>query len=196
MNHDLSNPKPQPPTHLTVPVSIIALMLVLIFLGGVYFDHHSGWFDAQVYQPYTSAEQLDAYQPKSGAAALAAHGKQVYENICGTCHAPDGMGKPGQAPPLAGSEWVNAKGFKALTEIPQRGLSGPITVKGQNWDMSMAPMGQQLSDADLAAVLTYIRSSWGNSAEPVSADDVKSVRSAISGHGAVNGEQELKTISE
>jgi mono/diheme cytochrome c family protein len=196
MNHDPSNPKPQSPTHLTVPVSIITLMVVLIFLGGVYFDHHSGWFDAQVYQPYTSAEQLDAYQPKSGAAALAARGKAVYENICGTCHAPDGMGKPGQAPPLAGSEWVNAKGFKALTEIPQRGLSGAITVKGENWNMSMAAMGQQLSDADLAAVLTYIRSSWGNKADAVTADDVKSVRAAISSHAAINGEQELKTISE
>src|SRR6185312_14910918 len=119
MNHDISNPKPQSSTHLTVPISIIALMLVLIFLGGVYFDHHSGWFDAQVYKPYTDAEQLDAYQPKSGEAALAARGKQVYENICGTCHGPDGMGKPGTAPPLAGSEWVNAKGFKALTEIPE-----------------------------------------------------------------------------
>ena len=64
----------------------------------------------KVYTPYVSAEELDAYQPKSGAAAMLAQGKKNYEMICGICHGVDGMGKPGQAPPLAGSEWVNAKG--------------------------------------------------------------------------------------
>lgn len=196
MNHDTHNPKPQSQSHLTVPVSIIALMLVLIFLGGVYFDHHSGWFDAQVYQPYTSTEELAAYQPISGEAAIAAHGKQVYENICATCHSPDGMGKPGQAPPLAGSEWVNEKGFKRVTEIPLRGLNGAVSVKGQNWSASMAAMGAQLSDSDLAAVMTYVRTSWGNKGEAVTADDVKAVRGALSSHAAINGEQELKAISE
>lgn len=196
MNHDNSNSKSQTSTHLTVPIWIIALMLVLIFLGGVYFDHHSGWFNAKVYSPFQNAEQLAAYQPVSGEAAIVAHGKQVYENICGTCHGPDGMGMPGKAPPLAGSEWVNAKGAKRLTEIPQLGLNGAVTVKGQSWNASMAAMGAGLSDSDLAGVLTYIRSSWGNNAGPVTADDVKSVRSAIAGHAAINGEQELKTIPE
>jgi mono/diheme cytochrome c family protein len=194
--HKISHSQPQPSSHLTVPVSIIALMLVLIFLGGVYFDHHSGWFDPQVYQPYTSAEELAAYQPLSGEAAIAARGKQVYDTICATCHGPDGMGKPGQAPPLAGSEWVNAKGFKRVTEIPLRGLNGAISIKGQNWNASMAAMGAQLSDSDLAAVMTYVRTSWGNKGEAVTADDVKSVRAALSSHAAIGGEQELKTISE
>src|SRR5271170_5942497 len=196
MNHDISNPKPQSSPHLTVPIWIIVLMLVLIFLGGVYFDHHSGWFDPKVYGPYASAEQLAAYQPLSGEAAIAAHGKQVYENICGTCHGPDGMGMPGKAPPLAGSEWVNVKDFKRLAEIPQLGLNGAVTVKGQSWNASMAAMGKDLSDSDLAGVLTYIRSSWGNEGEAVMADDVKSVRAAIAGHTAIAGEQELKTIPE
>ena len=60
------------------------LTLVLLFLGAVYFDHHSGWFNANVYQPYASAEELDAYQPKSGAAGDAARrAKRTYEHVCG-----------------------------------------------------------------------------------------------------------------
>jgi mono/diheme cytochrome c family protein len=196
MNHENSNPKPQSSPHLTVPIWIIALMLTLIFLGGVYFDHHSGWFNAKVYGPYGNAEQLALYQPLSGAAAIAAHGKQVYENNCGTCHGPDGLGMPGKAPPLAGSEWVNAKDFQRLAQIPLDGLNGEIHVKGTDWNASMAAVGANLSDSDLAGVLTYIRSSWGNNAGEVSADDVKSVRAVAAGKPAINGEAQLKTIAE
>ncbi len=60
----------------------------------------------------------------------------------------------------------------------------------------MAAMGAGLSDADLAAVLTYVRSSWGNSAGAVAADDVKAVRAAVAGKPAINGEQQLKAIPE
>ena len=82
-----------------------------MFFGAIYFDRHSGWFDKQVYGPYASASQLEEYQPKSGAAAAAAQGKRVYDTVCGVCHGTDGMGKPGQAPALAGSEWVEYKGI-------------------------------------------------------------------------------------
>jgi mono/diheme cytochrome c family protein len=183
-------------TRSTVPMWIFSLTLALLFLGFVYFDHHGGWFDPKVYSPYTSVQQLDSYQPKSGAAALLAQGKRTYETICGACHGVDGLGKPGQAPPLAGSEWVNAKGFKRLAQIPLDGLNGEVEVKGQEWNASMAAMGAALSDADLAAVLTYVRSSWGNKAEPVTADDVKAIRASVGGHPAINGEQQLKTIPE
>ena len=92
---------------------------------------------------------------------MVAHGRGVYETVCGVCHGSDGLGKPGQAPPLAGSEWV-AKDVTSLARIPLTGLNGPIQVKGVDWNLSMAPMGAGLSDADLAAVLSYIRSSWDN----------------------------------
>jgi mono/diheme cytochrome c family protein len=201
MNDELKISKPEgepTATRSTVPMWIFSLTLVLIYLGAVYFDHHGGWFDAQVYSPYKNAEELDSYQPKSGAEALRAQGKKTYETVCGVCHGTDGLGKPGQFPPLAGSEWVNAKGDKRLAEIPLRGLNGPITVKGQqmNFPGGMAAMGAMLPDADLAAVLTYIRSSWGNKGEPATADDVKAARAAIAGHSAINGDQELKTIPE
>jgi mono/diheme cytochrome c family protein len=166
-------------TRSAAPMWIIVTTLVLLFLGGYYFDKHSGWFDKNVYAPYTSAEQLDAYQPKSGEAAAKARGKAVYESVCGICHGTDGMGKPGQAPELAGSEWVNAKGFNRLAHIPLMGVSGPIKVGGKDWNMSMAAMGAALSDDDLAAVLTYIRTSWGNKAAAVAGDDIKQIRSKM-----------------
>ena len=194
-----SNPQPEAEptaTRSTVPMWIFSLTLVLIYLGAVYFDHHGGWFDPQVYSPYNNAEELDAYQPKSGAEALRAQGKKTYETVCGVCHGTDGLGKPGQFPPLAGSEWVNAKGDKRLAQIPLDGLNGEVHVKGQDWSASMAAMGAGLSDSDLAAVLTYIRSSWGNNASAVTADDVKAVRAATAGKPAINGETQLKTIPE
>lgn len=198
MSDDLKNrlPASEGQKSPTAPAWIFALTLLLLFLGAVYFDRHSGWFDSQVYAPYGSSDELDAYQPKSGAAALFAEGKKQYGMICAACHGDDGLGKPGQAPPLAGSEWVNATSFKRVEEIPQLGLTGPIHVAGQEWNLQMAPMGAALSDDDLAAVLTYIRGSWGNKASPVSDSDIKAMRALVAGHPALSGEAGLKAIKE
>jgi mono/diheme cytochrome c family protein len=172
---------------------IIVLTLILLFIGGIYFDRHSGWFNPKVYSAFDSVEQLEAYQPQSGAGELLAKGKKTYEMVCGTCHAPDGKGKPGQAPPLAGSEWVIAKGVNRLAHIPLMGVNGPIKVEGQDWNMNMAAMGAALPDEDLAGVLTYIRSAWGNKASAVTADEIKKIRAQV-GNGAqpMNGDQMMK----
>jgi mono/diheme cytochrome c family protein len=143
----------------------------------VYFDQHSGWFDAQVYTPYRSAAELALYQPPSGGPDLA-RGKAVYENICGLCHNNDGSGKPGQAPPFAGSEWALGNP-NHMIRIPLTGLAGPVEVKGQQWNLAMPAMGAALPDDDLAAVLTYIRQSWGNKASAITPDQVKAARAAV-----------------
>ena len=98
--------------------------------------------------------------------------------------------------PLAGSEWVNTKGFERLTHIPLAGLNGPLTVEGKDWNLNMAPMGAALSDADLANVLTYIRESWGNQAGPVTTDEVKSVRAALGGRPQPLNAEKLKALAE
>lgn len=166
-------------TRSTAPMWIIVTTLVLLFVGGYYFDQHGGWFNAKVYSPYDSAEQLDACQPQSGEAAMLARGRKTYEAVCGICHGADGLGKPGQAPPLAGSELVNVAGFNRLIHVPLAGLNGPLQVVGKDWSLAMPAMGAALPDDDLAAVLTYIRGSWGNKAGPVTADDVKKVRTQL-----------------
>jgi mono/diheme cytochrome c family protein len=185
-------------TNSTVPMWIFVAMLVLIFLGFVFFDHHSGWFSAKVYSPYDSPEQLEAYQPKSGAQAVFALGKVKFEQNCGICHGMDGMGKPGTSPPLAGSEWVITKGYHRLTMIPLEGLNGPIEVKGQvmNFSAGMVAIGGGMTDSDLAAVLTYIRGSWGNQGGEVTADDVKAVRASVGAHPAPLAGDQLKTTPE
>jgi mono/diheme cytochrome c family protein len=181
-----------------LPMWILVVMLTLLYLGGIYFDHHSGWFDKQVYSPYANAAMLESYQPKSGAAAAAAQGKKVYEQLCGLCHGTDGLGKPGQSPALAGSEWVNAKGIKRLALIPLQGLNGPIEVKGQlmTFPNGMVAIGAALSDADLANVLTYIRNSWGNKAGEVTADDVKAVRAGMGVRPQPLSVEQLKVLPE
>jgi mono/diheme cytochrome c family protein len=108
------------------------------------------------------------------------------------------MGKPGVAPPLAGSEWVIAGGIHRLTMIPLAGLNGPIKVKGQQMTFAsgMVPIGAALSDSDLAAVLTYIRSSWGNKAGEVTADDVKAIRALLGAHSQPMTSEELMKVAE
>ena len=157
-------------------IVLIVVTLGLLFFGGLYLDSHGGWFSPKVYAPYTSVDRLEAFQPKSGAEAVAARGRKYYETVCGICHGADGLGKPGQAPPLAGSEWVTSKGMNRLAHIPLAGVAGTITVEGKDWNLNMAAMGAALSDADLAAVLTYLRTSWGNKAGEVTPEDVKKVR--------------------
>jgi mono/diheme cytochrome c family protein len=192
-----TEPDTEPTSSRTVmPVWLIVLTLTLLFLGMVYFDHHSGWFNSQVYAPYASAAELDSYQPKSGEAAMLAHGKARYDQVCGLCHGLNGEGKPGQAPPLAGSEFVNTKGFQRVVHIPLRGLNGPVTVKGQTWSLSMPAMGAAMSDSDLADVLTFIRNSWGNKASPVTAADVKAIRAKIGPHTQPLTSETLKALPE
>ena len=168
-------------TRSAAPMWIVVTTLVLLCIGGYYFDQHGGWFDAHVYAPYSSAEKLEAYQPQSGAAAALARGKKTYEAVCGICHGADGMGKPAQFPPLAGSELVNSAGVNRLIHIPLAGVNGAIQVEGKDWNLAMAAMGAALPDEDLAGVLTYICTSWGNKGGEVTAEEVKKVRAELGG---------------
>ena len=198
MNNDLKKDSQTPgqPQPATVPVWIFVLALLLLYFCGIYFDRHSGWFDAQVYAPFHSSDELTQYQPVSGATALLAEGQRQYASVCANCHGDSGQGKPGQAPPLAGSEWVNDTSSKRVEEIPQLGLTGEIHVAGQDWNSQMAPMGAGLTDAQLAGVLTYIRGSWGNKGGPVDPDDIKAMRALVTGHPPIAGEAGLKAIKE
>lgn len=161
-----------------MPLWLLVALLVLFFWGGLYFDSHGGWFSQKVYAPYHSEPQLALFQPASGADRAMQRGKVVYEQVCALCHGVDGMGKPAQAPPFVGSEWVLTDQTGQLIRIPLQGLSGPIKVKGVEWNLAMPAMGAALPDDDLAAVLTYMRNAWGNQAPEITAEQVKTVRAA------------------
>lgn len=98
--------------------------------------------------------------------------------VCAACHGQNGEGTAA-GPPLAGSEWVVGPA-ENLIRIQLRGLRGPIEVKGTTYDFpaGMAALAYQ-NDQQIAAVLTYIRNSFGNSAPPVTAAEVAALRSEV-----------------
>ena len=103
-------------------------------------------------------------------------GKAQYA-LCLACHAADGNGAAGVAPPLAGSEWVTGS-INNLIRIQLRGLQGPIKVKGTEYNLLMMALAHQ-SDEQIAAVLTYIRNSFGNQASAVAPEQVLALRSEV-----------------
>jgi mono/diheme cytochrome c family protein len=175
-----------------LPIWLFVLLFLLLYWGMVYFDQHSGWFNSQVYTPYHSFAQLQACQPATGGVDLQ-RGKTVYENVCALCHNTDGNGKPGQAPPFVGSEWVTGSPTRMI-HIPLTGLSGPLSVAGKEWNLAMPAMGAALSDEDLAATLTYIRATFGNKASAISSDQVKAVRAKLAGRTQPSTAAELNSV--
>lgn len=98
--------------------------------------------------------------------------------VCGACHGQNGEGGPA-GPPLAGSEWVTGP-VSNLVRIQLRGLQGPITVAGKeyNFPAGMAALAYQ-NDEQIAAVLTYVRNSFGNKAPAVKPEQVAALRSEV-----------------
>jgi mono/diheme cytochrome c family protein len=126
----------------------------------------------------------------------AADGASVFRDTCVACHQADGAGKPGEFPPLARNrDLFLAPGFPAAVAL--YGIAGPIEVRGATFDKAMPPF-DFLSDDEIAAVVAYVRASWGNDAirpagftdvtpaevaqlraEPMSASDVHAYRESL-----------------
>ena len=98
--------------------------------------------------------------------------------VCGACHGQNGEGTAA-GPPLAESDWVSGP-VSNLIRIQLRGLAGPITVSGKeyNFPAGMAPLAYQ-TDEQIAGVLTYIRNSFGNKASAVTAEQVAPLRGEV-----------------
>jgi mono/diheme cytochrome c family protein len=101
-------------------------------------------------------------------------GRTQYALICAQCHRPDGLGQEGKAPPLLNSRWVLGPD-KRLARIVLHGMRGPIPVGDKIFNLDM-PALKALSDDQIAAVLTYIRRSWGHTAPPVDPATVQTIR--------------------
>lgn len=120
----------------------------------------------------------------TAAAALpsgAANGAQVFAARCQACHQADGKGLAGVFPPLAGASWVTGEPALAA-QIVLRGMNGPIDVLGTTYNGAMPGFAEQLNDDELAAVLTHVRSQWGNTASPITAALVAEARTLSAGH--------------
>jgi nitrite reductase (NO-forming) len=111
----------------------------------------------------TKEQQLDA-------------GKLLYNGTCSVCHQDNGQGLPAVFPPLANSDYLMADKRRAI-EIVLNGLTGPVTVNGEEYNSVMPPMSQ-LTDDGVANILTYVMNSWGNVDGVVTSREVSEVREA------------------
>ncbi len=106
-------------------------------------------------------------------------GAAIYATQCASCHGQDGLGVAGAFPPLSASERLT-KDPSVPIRIVLHGLQGPITAGGKEYNGAMPPPGN-LSDADISAVLTYLRQSFGNDAASITEAQVKATRARYTG---------------
>lgn len=109
------------------------------------------------------------------AVPLTADGGQLYTANCVACHQASGAGVPGVFPPLSKSEWVDASDPGVMIRILLHGIHGPLTVEGAQYNGEM-PHFNKLSDEEIAALVTHVRSSFGNAASAADAKTVAQVR--------------------
>jgi cbb3-type cytochrome c oxidase subunit III len=108
--------------------------------------------------------------PPSAASA----GAKVFAANCTGCHGANGTGVPGTFPSLAANPYVSGDPKRVIHTV-KHGLQGKIVAKGVKYDGVMPAWNGTLSDAQIAAVISYIRTTWGNHGSPVSVAQVKAV---------------------
>jgi len=122
-------------------------------------------------------------------------GKAIYarDGFCNTCHQSDGKGLESSGfPPLAGTKWVTGS-EERLIKLVLKGLYGPIEVLEKKYprQVPMTPFAGMLNDDEVAAVLTYVRNSFGNKASAISSEKVKLTRAAIKDKSGFYSPEEL-----
>jgi mono/diheme cytochrome c family protein len=170
--------------------------VLAIFWGGWYLGRYGGTFNAATHLALGGREPstAQAAQEKAKAAALnpVQAGHQIYLARCQACHQADGRGLPGAFPPLVGSEWVTGPP-ETVVHVVLDGLQGPVTVAGQTFNGAMPAWREQLSNQEIAAVVTYIRQWAPNAASPVDTALVARERAATASRGRPWTADELRS---
>ena len=152
-----------------------------------------------VYHLYASFNPMPAALGDNRVAAdfavpVTADGGQLYTAHCVACHQASGAGVPGVFPPLANSEWVGAEDPGVMIRILLHGIHGPLTVEGNAYNGEM-PSFAKLSDEEIAALVTHVRSSFGNTASAAAAQAVAQVRTATQDQqGPWQGDEDLRPL--
>jgi nitrite reductase (NO-forming) len=140
---------------------------------------YSGRVATEVYRPEGGAVQVVTPSPGVTVARTRAaqieFGRAVFTQNCAPCHQPNGRGIAAAFPPLAGSDYLNADKQRAMA-IVVNGLQGRITVNGEVYNGVMPAL--RLNDEDVANVLTYVFSQWGNAGHVVTPAEVRAARRA------------------
>ncbi|WZL87750.1 copper-containing nitrite reductase [Salinimicrobium sp. 3283s] len=140
---------------------------------------YGGKIEEKVYNPGVSAAEVteeeteDAPVANTSLAEKMERGKQIYTQNCLACHQATGNGIPNAFPPLADSDYLNADVHRAI-EVVKFGLTGEIEVNGNVYNSAMPK--QNISDEDVANVLTYVYNNWGNNKTEVTAEMVKKAK--------------------
>ena len=171
--------KPDDGAHYKMlPLVLLFVFSGLIFYAGTYLNHYSARYDAAVFDENGHSSSGAVVVAKADPMVL---GKKNFEAVCATCHQATGVGVPGVYPPLAGSELVNGTEERVI-RIVLHGLKGPVTVKGVTYGAAAMPAfgkvagsGYNWSDERIAAVLTYVRASFGNKAPAVTPEAVAAI---------------------
>lgn len=165
-------------------------ILSIVVAGGCSTGNAKGTSDAQAAAVDSAAAMAPEPMP-----AAALDGAKLYQR-CATCHQMTGKGMAGAFPPLAGSEWATAKDPAVPIRIVLHGLNGQITVAHQRFNSAMPPYGtnQPMDDSAVAAVLTYVRSSWGNAASAVTPAEVAAQRTATAARKTPWTAQDLQAL--
>ena len=186
-----------------IPVFLIVLLVVLLFGGDMYLVEHggdvmgsTGAFPKLVFDPYRTYEDLVKANPVDPLQVVIRDGRLVFGATCAACHQGSGQGVAGQFPPLAGSDWVNTEGANRIIRIALNGATGPWTVNGVQFNNNMPPWRDSLTDDQIAHVLTFIRSEWGNKAPAVPSDQVKKIRAQVADKTDPNLEDDLKKLPD
>jgi len=170
------------------PWWVWTISVLVLFVMGFYLGKYSGTFGTiahEVEMPLRAAEERVEREVR---------GDQLYAGMCQPCHASDGMGAPGRYPPLVDSEWV-IQDVETPVRIVLFGVEGPMEVLGNTYNEQMDPFAHRLDDREVAAVVNYIRTSWGNDASEVDAEQVAEIREEHEGRGRWRA-SELQALRE
>jgi len=191
--------KPEDGAHYKLlPLALLFVFSGLIFFAGTYLNRYSVRYDAGVFDENGHSTHGVVAAAKVDPMVL---GKKNFELVCATCHQTTGLGIPGVYPPLAGSEWVNGSEERVI-RIVLYGLKGPVSVKGTTFSAAAMPVigkvsgsGYNWGDEKIAAVLTYVRASFGNKASAITAEQVAAIHTK-EGDRKEWSEDELKKIPD
>jgi nitrite reductase (NO-forming)/hydroxylamine reductase len=150
----------------------LSIAVVTLFLSSVVVAETTGVDESAPLQHNAEMQLAQADQPDG-----LALGETLYLANCAACHQPDGAGLAGAFPPLANSDYIQGKP-QVLLEATIKGLSGPITVNGIEYNNVM-PAIAYLDDAELAAILTYVQTNWSNGGDGFSAAQVGEYRASV-----------------
>ena len=177
-----------------VPLWLMGIFGIMVLWAGIYLGLYSGGFRGDVFNPNTDFDPKSKGAPQ-GPPDPKVIGKKLFTANCVACHQSSGLGQAGQFPPLAGSEWVIGDAPNRLIGILLHGLQGPVQVKGATYNGAMAAWEGVFKDEQIAAILTYVRTDWGNNAPPISKEAVAAMRDKFKGQqGNPWSEAQLKAI--